>query len=85
MLTVEVREGLVNNVIQQHARELDLEGIVQPVEKDKIKIVVCGKKDDVDSFVDVLHKESTQIPITDIEIEPHIKDRDYRGVFRIIE
>jgi acylphosphatase len=85
MLTVEVKEGFLQNVIQHHARGFDLEGIVQPVGNDKVKIVVCGEKEQVDSFIDTLHKESTQADIHDIEIEPHVKDKDYRGVFRVIE
>ncbi len=83
-LTVEPEEGLFN-AIQKHARTSSLEGMVQALGSDKVKIVICGDKDHVDSFVDALHKESTKVAIQDIEIEPYIKDKDYRGVFRVIE
>ena len=84
-LTLDPQEGFLQNVIQQNARKFDLEGIVQALSSDKVKIIVCGEKEHVDFFVDSIHKESTQTTIKDIEIEPYIKDRDYRGVFRVIE
>lgn len=84
-LTLDPKEGFLQNVIQQNARKFELEGIVQALSSDKIKIIVCGEKEQVDFFVDSIHKESIEAVIKDIEIEPYIKDRDYRGVFRVIE
>lgn len=84
-LTLDPKEGFMQNVIQQNARKFELEGIVQALSSDKVKIIVCGEKEQVDFFVDSIHKESVQTTIKDIEIEPYIKDRDYRGVFRVIE
>ena len=81
----EPREHLLYTVIQQQARQRNLEGLTQPIGPDKIKIVVCGKKEEVDSFVDYLHSQALEEHITSIEIEPFLKDRDYRGVFRVIE
>lgn len=83
-LTVEPKEGLFN-AIQKHARTAELEGVVQAISADKVRIVICGDKEHVDTFVDALHKESAKQPIKDIEIEPYVKDKDYRGVFRVIE
>ncbi len=79
------KEGFLHTVIQHHARTYELEGMVQALSSDKAKIIVCGEKEQVDLFVDALHKESVKAPIADIEIEPHVKDKDYRGVFRVIE
>lgn len=84
-LTLDPKEGFLQNVIQQNARKFELEGIVQALSSDKVKIIVCGEKEQVDFFVDSIHKESVETTIKDIEIEPYIKDRDYRGVFRVIE
>lgn len=78
--TVEQMDGFLHAVVQRLARKCDLEGMVQPVGTTQIQIIVCGKKDKVDSFVDLLQKEA----IKDVEIEPFIKDKDYRGVFRVI-
>jgi acylphosphatase len=84
-LTVEPKNGFLHNVIQKYARKFGLEGLAQALGKDKIKIIVCGERDHVDHFVDIIHKESPKENIEDIEIEPFLKDKDYRGVFRVIE
>ena len=84
-LTIDPVEGFLQDVIQQNARKYKLEGIVQTLSQDKVKIIVCGDKEQVDYFVDTIHKETDQSAIKDIEIEPYSKDRDYRGVFRVIE
>lgn len=85
MLKVEPKDGFLQNIIQKYARKYDLEGFAQQWAKDQVKIIVCGQKDMVDSFVDIIHKEAHKTHIHAIEIEPFLKDRDYRGVFRVIE
>lgn len=73
-------------LLQKHGSKLSLEGVLQFLpHEEQLKLVVCGNKDDVDKFVDALHKEGAGKGITDIVVEPHLKDKDYRGVFRIIE
>lgn len=71
--------------VQKQAKKLGVEGTVQFVENNSVKIIACGDKDAVDTFLDLLHKGSAAISLTDIEIEPFLKDKDYRGVFRVIE
>lgn len=80
-VTVESIEGFLHSIVQRNARACGLEGMVQPMGEGQVRIIVCGKKAKVDSFVDILQKESVQ----NVEIEPFVKDRDYRGVFRVIE
>ena len=84
-LTVDPQERVLLNTIQKHARTYELEGMAQALAADKVKIIICGEKEQVDFFVDALHKEtSAKGPVKDIEIEPYVKDKDYRGVFRVI-
>jgi len=72
--------------VQKHARDLDLEGIAQVVvAENSVIVLVCGPKDSVDQFVEILHKGTKKINISDITVEPFVKVKDYRGVFRIIE
>lgn len=72
--------------IQKKGAKLGIEGTIQNVPGEKeLRIIVCGLKDQVDKFVDVLHKDAAQIGASDINIEPFIKSKDYRGAFRIIE
>lgn len=83
--TTRIGDNLLQNVIQKNARKFGLEGMAQPISCDKIKIIICGHKDHVDVFVDLIHKECPSEDIGDIEIEAHLKDRDYRGIFRVLE
>lgn len=74
------------NFIQKEARKFNLEGMVQ-IEGDDAEgnLIACGDKEAVDEFVDILHKGTKGCSIEDIQIEPFLKDKDYRGVFRVIE
>ena len=80
-VTVESLSEFLHEIIKPHARSMDLEGLVQPVGTVQARIIACGSKEKVDAFVELLQKEA----LMDIEIEPFIKDKDYRGVFRVIE
>lgn len=72
--------------IQKKGTKLGVEGTIQFVPADKeMRIVVCGLKEQVDQFVDLIHKDIAQAGINDINIEPFVKVKDYRGAFRIIE
>ena len=80
----EVPEGFLRSFIQKHARELELEGTAQVIDG-SVRVVVCGTVERVDDFLDVLHKGSSAYRPQDVEVEPFLKDKDYRGVFRVIE
>ena len=71
-------------VLQKHAKKLKVEGTVQAFPESTIRIIACGHKDAVDAFLDELHKAAVAASLQEIEIEPFLKDKDYRGVFRII-
>lgn len=82
---INLPEDFLRAFVREKAQQLKLEGIAQVIPADKrIKIIACGLKDNVDTFVDDLHKGDSKIYLEDIEIEPFSKDRDYRGVFRVI-
>lgn len=85
ILKTELKDGFLQNVIQKYARKYELEGVAERWSADEVKIIVCGEKGAVDSFVDSIHKEAPKQHVYDIEIEPFLKDKDYRGVFRVIE
>ena len=76
---------VVYEFIQKIANKHKIEGLVQPVEGQRIRIVICGEKEGIESFLDELHKGGAKIPeLVDFELEPFLKDKDYRGVFRVI-
>lgn len=80
-----ISDKFLKDIIQKNARKFDLEGLAHVLGAEAIKIVICGQKENVDAFLDLLIKESTLKKYDSYEIEPFLKDRDYRGVFRIIE
>lgn len=73
------------DLLAGEARALQLEGVAHVQLPNTIKIVIVGEKGDIDDFIDFLHREALAHRIESIEVEPFIKDRDYRGIFRIIE
>ncbi len=86
MLTAEFAQGSLANILAKHAQKLQLEGVAQIVGPDnKVSIVVCGSVDGVDEFLDLLHKDTPKWKLLDIEVEPFLTEKRYRGVFRIIE
>ncbi|CAN5171665.1 hypothetical protein BH09DEP1_BH09DEP1_3530 [soil metagenome] len=76
-------DGFVQE-IHRNGAKLGVEGTIQLVPEHEMSIVVCGLKEQVDQFVDILHKHAAQEGIVDISIEPYVKTKDYRGAFRII-
>lgn len=82
---VPLKKDFLHHFIQKQARSLALEGVAQVTAPDTVKVIVYGEMDAIDDLVDLIHKEAHTYKITKIEIEPFLKDRDYRGIFRVIE
>ncbi len=80
-----LKKDILHSFVQHYARSFALEGVAQAQAPDIVKIVVFGEMEAIDNLVDVIHKEAQKYSITQIEIEPFLKDRDYRGIFRVIE
>lgn len=78
-------DGFLRDFIQKNAREFHLEGTAQWSDDGMIRIVICGKKEDVDGFLDLLHKGDKGILPEGIIVEPFMREKDYRGIFRVIE
>lgn len=86
MIKGTVSEKFVEDVIKKQTRQLHLEGTAQVVEaEDQIRIVVAGKKENVDAFIDSLHKGVGDDVPDAVSVEPLLKERDYRGVFRVLQ
>jgi len=75
----------LSEIIQKEAKKLNLEGVVQAAQIDRLTVVACGLSDKIESFLDLLYKEMALQECNCLEVEPFLKDRDYRGVFRVIE
>jgi len=84
-LVVGAQKNFLRTYVLKHATKLEVEGTAQIADQNKAVIIACGKKDKVDDFVDLIYKGSTKYNLDQIEMEPFVKIRDYRGVFRVIE
>ncbi len=83
-LAINNAQGLLESFIQKNAKNFKIEGIAYLAEG-QIKITACGSAENLDEFVDSLYKGYKDIKPSLIEVEPFLKDKDYRGIFRIIE
>ena len=79
------KRQVVRSLIQEEAKKLFLEGTVRIMPSLNLKIIACGNKIKMDIFLDSVLKEIQNLHCDGLEIEPFLKDRDYRGVFRVIE
>ena len=76
----------LSDFVQKQAKKLNLEGTAQTMPgENHILLKVCGDVDDLDQFIDAVHKALLKHSLIDIEIEPFLRDKDYRNVFRILE
>ena len=83
-LTVGSLKGFLDRFVKNNASKLHLEGVAQLISDDHVRIIVCGKSRDIDDFVDVIYEKSSKFKLDDIQIESYFKERDYRGVFRVV-
>lgn len=78
------RNGFLRNFILKEAKKFYLEGTARFL-GDGVLVIVCGKRDNIDAFVDAIHEKSGKYEIDNIELEPFLKVRDYRCAFRVLE
>lgn len=71
---------------QKQAKDLAIEGVVQNQnEEPGLVIYAHGPADNIEKFIDLLYKNPSGKVVEDVYAEPFVKEKDYRGVFRIIE
>ncbi len=84
LCNIDEKQKSISADIQKHAKQYEVEGNVQ-INSGQLIISACGNTENLDFFVDALHRLFAKTSIKIIEIEPFLKNRDYRGVFRIVE
>lgn len=75
----------IQALLRKYAHEFKLEGILKSADEHAVKVVACGDAMEIESFMVELNKEFAKDNLNISEVEPFLKDRDYRGVFRVIE
>ena len=85
MLYVQAYKDSYKDSIQKAAKKAGIEGTVQKATEKEITVFACGLKSHIDIFLDEMHQKVARKEFDYIDIEPFLKDRDFRGVFRVIE
>lgn len=78
-------QDFLKKVIAKEIKNKSLEGLAQVLPESVVQVCVCAEEDELDDLVDVLYAHVAQYKMTDVIVEPFLKDKDYRGVFRILE
>ena len=78
-------QTLWSDQIQLKAKELEIEGLMQATSDSQLRIMVCGQDAKLDDFMDYLYDFLPTINASLNDLEPFIKDREFRGIFRVIE
>ena len=71
--------------IKEIALSLHIEGTIQLEDVYSIKTIVSGSNENIEQFIEMLHKIAHEQKIDSIEIEPFLQVKNHRGAFRIIE
>ena len=70
--------------VKKNAEQCAVEGTIKNSENGSVIICACGLSENLDKLIDNLYKGSSKSEIKDISIEPFMKDKDFRSVFRVI-
>jgi len=84
LINIEKWEDRWGAQIQAQAKKLDIEGVMQALDGHQMRIMICGKDANLDEFVDYLYDFFISINVRVEELEPFIKERDFRGIFRVL-
>lgn len=74
---------LLRSFIKDKAPLLFVEGALHILAEHTIRVVVCGQLENINRFVDALLKTVDQ-NYDNLHMEPFLKNRDYRGKFRVL-
>lgn len=71
--------------IKRKARSLNIEGIAYHLSGQEYEAIIHGEKEAVEKCIDALHGIVLQAGSEEFHVEPHPKEEDYRGVFRVLQ
>lgn len=70
--------------VKKHADNLEIEGTIQNSEDENVVVNACGPSDNLEKLIDFIYKGTTTTSVKDVQVEPLVKEKDFRGVFRVI-
>ena len=83
-LTIGSVNGFLEDFIKKQTHALRLEGVAHLISNNNVRIIVCGENSSIDKFIDQLYEKTGKYDLGDISVESFFKERDYRGVFRVV-
>jgi len=78
-------KDFLKKVIPPGIKNSKVEGVAQAIDHQTVQVFICAEQEDLDNFLDLIYENIDQYILEGIEVEPFLKDRDFRGVFRIVE
>ncbi len=70
--------------IAKYANKFEIEGVLQKHDDGVVRITACGEENQLEDFLDELYELFSESDSYVEEMEPFVKDRDYRGIFRVL-
>lgn len=84
-VTGNVQDAAYREFIKKHAQKYEIEGTIQNLEdKKSVVIHACGASDKLDHLIDFVYKGTPHAKVDHVEVEPLVKEKNFRSVFRII-
>lgn len=78
-------QEFLKHVIPPGVKNFRVEGIAQAIDAQTIQVFICAEQEELDNFLDLIYENIDRYTLENIEVEPFLKDRDFRGVFRVVE
>lgn len=78
-------QEFLKHVMPTGIKNYKVEGFAQVVDSQKVQIFMCAEQQELDNFLDLIYENIDRYILENIEVEPFLKDRDFRGVFRVVE
>ncbi len=85
VISIKKQHAAFEEHMKAMAQECHIEGVMQFLSKTSLKVIACGTKEYIEQFIDGLHQKKIVDLFGDLAIEPIFTEKDFRGVFRIIQ
>ena len=77
--------NFLQKLVQRQARQLELEGVAQMIDEQRVQVVACGSKEAIEKLIDTIYQGDSKAHPENVEVEPFTKEQNFRGIFRVIE
>ncbi len=78
-------QDFLKHVLPHGIKNFKVEGFAQALDVKTVQIFICAEQEELDKVLDLIYENIDRYTLENIEVEPFLKDRDFRGVFRVVE